>query len=198
MAMLKNVELHWVKVDPASPVKNQDADKPDYWEVQVRTTDKAYAAAMIKENIKFKPLKKIVKDDNGEAVTDELGEVVREVVKDENGKPYFTVNLRKKVSKADGSAQTPVQLVAGDLSPINPKEMGNGSIANVRVFQYEYTYQGKKGIANMLMAIQVTKLVKYEPKPMEDAFEMTDMEVVKIGDNQMIDNQDLDGDDIEF
>ena len=197
MAILKNVELWWAKVDPASPVKNQDADKPDYWDVQVRTTDKAYASAMIKEDIKFKPLKRIVKDDNGNAMEDELGEKVREVVKDENGKPYFFVNLRKKVTKADGSAQQPVQLVAGDLSPINPKEMGNGTIGNVRVFQYEYTYQGKKGIANMLMAIQVTKLIKYEPKAPEDAFEITEMEVVKIGDNQAIDNDDLD-DDINF
>jgi len=197
MAILKNVELWWAKVDPKSPVKNQDADKPDYWDVQLRTTDKTYASAMIKENIKFKPLKRIVKDDSGNPVEDELGEKLREVVKDENGKPYFFVNLRKKVTKADGSAQQPVQLVAGDLSPINPKEMGNGTIGNVRVFQYEYTYQGKKGIANMLMAIQVTKLIKYEPKAAEDSFEITDMEVVKIGDNQSVDSVDLD-DDINF
>jgi len=197
MAILKNVELWWAKIDPKAPVKNQDADKPDYWDVQVRTTDKAYATAMIKENIKFKPLKRIVKDDNGNAMENELGEKVREVVKDENGKPYFFVNLRKKVTKVDGSAQQPVQLVAGDLSAINPKEMGNATIGNVRVFQYEYTYQGKKGIANMLMAIQVTKLIKYEPKSQEDAFEITEMEVVKIGDNQTIDNSDLD-DDIDF
>jgi len=198
MAIVKNVELWWVKVDAERPVKNMDPSKPDYWEVQIRTTDKTAAAAYVKEGINFKPLKRIVKDSEGQPMLDELNEKVREVVKcEKTGKPYFSVNLRKKVTKADGSAQQPVQLVGGDLSPIDPKEVGNASVANVRVFQYDYTYQGKDGRANMLMAIQVTNLLKYEQKPREDAFEITEMKVVTIGDNQVNDNVN-DDDDLNF
>ena len=36
----------------------------------------------------------------------------------------------------------------------------------------------------MLMAVQVTTLKEYTPKPREDDFEMTDMEVIKVADNQ--------------
>jgi hypothetical protein len=46
---------------------------------------------------------------------------------------------------------------------------------------------GRKGIASMLMAIQVTTLKEYTPKPREDDFAMVDMEVVKVADNQVVD-----------
>jgi len=198
MAIVNNVELWWVKVDAERPVKNVDPSKPDYWEVQLRTTDKAAAAAYAKESINFKPLKRIVKDASGQPMLDDFNEKVREIVKcEKTGKPYFSVNVRKKVIKADGSAQLPVQLLGGDLSSINPKEVGNGSVANVRLFQYDYTYQGKEGRANMLMAIQVTHLLKYEQKPQEDAFKMTEMKVITIGDNQVSDSLD-DNDDLDF
>ena len=57
---------------------------------------------------------------------------------------------------------------------------------------------GREGIATMLMAVQVTTYKEYEPKPREDDFEMTDMKVVKVADNQKIDAEDMVDDDLDF
>ena len=37
------------------------------------------------------------------------------------------------------------------------------------------------------MAVQVTTLKEYTPKPREDDFEMVEMEIVKVADNQVVD-----------
>ena len=68
--------------------------------------------------------------------------------------------------------------------------IGNGSMGNIRLFQYEYGEEGK--IASMLMAIQITKLNEYIPKPAEDEFEMTETEVVRVSDlNSDDDDEDI-------
>jgi len=180
MAIIEGVELWWVKCDPKNPVKNPEAGKPDHWEVNLRTTDKELAMYWAKNNVRFKPLRRKVKGDDGEFVMDDLGEPVRELVKDDNGKPYFAVTLRKKVRKANGEDSEPVKILGG-MNDLDPKTIGNKSIGNVRVFQYDYTYQGKDGIASMLMAIQVTKLLEYKPEEGE-SFKSVEMEVVPAAD----------------
>jgi hypothetical protein len=105
--------------------------------------------------------------------------------------------------KRNGEAQNPVTLVGGDLSAIDPNTLGNGSIGNVRLYQYDYDVNGKKGIASMLMAVQITTLKEYTPKPREDDFKMTEMEVIKVADNQVVDEDqfsqnDAIDDDINF
>lgn len=198
MAIIKNVELWWTKVDPKNPVKNADPTKPAQWEVQLRTTDKETAMHWAKNNVRFKPLRRKLKDEAGEFILDDMGEVKQEIVKNDAGLPYFAVTLRKKVTKANGEASEPVTLVGGDLSVINPKSVGNGSLANVRVFQYEYTFQGKEGIASMLMGIQVTKLLEYASQSSEDQFEVSEMEVVSANSNQNLNNDDIEDDEIPF
>lgn len=178
MAIIENVEFWWVKCDPKNPVKNPDASKPDHWEIQLRTTDKDLAMHWAKNNVKFKPLRRTVKDANGEVVTDDLGEPKKEIVKNEAGLPYFAVNLRKKTVKANGEEATPVSVIGG-MEPLDPKKVGNGSFGNVRVFQYEYTYQGKDGIATMLMALQVTKLKEYVASGDQEGFKPMEMEIIK-------------------
>ncbi len=82
-------------------------------------------------------------------------------VKEKDGK--FTVGLKRKVLKADGSTNGKVRVLNADLSPMeNTREIGNGSIGNVVVFQYPYEAMGRKGIASSLTAVQVTTLTKYE------------------------------------
>ena len=82
-------------------------------------------------------------------------------VKEKDG--MFTVSLKRKAKKADGSDNGKVRVVSADLSPMeNTKIIGNGSIGNVVVFQYPYSAAGRKGIASSLTAVQVTKLEKYE------------------------------------
>jgi len=176
MAIIEGVELWWVKCDPKNPVKNPDAGKADHWELSARTTDKELALRWAKDNVRFKPLRKKVRDSQGNFVLDDMGEEVREIVKDEAGKPYFAVSLRKKVTKANGEPSEPVKILGG-MNDLDSKVIGNGSIGNIRIFQYPYTYEGKDGIASMLMAVQVTKLLKYEPEEGE-AFASVEMEVV--------------------
>jgi len=161
MAILKNVELFFAKLDESKPNARFDANNPT-WEVQIRTRDKKQA--------------KEWKDLNVNVKTDD----------DDNG-VFYKATLKKKTKKASGEPQNPVNLVGGDLSPIDPNTLGNGSIGNVRIYQYNYEVGGRKGIASMLMAVQVTTLKEYTPKPREDDFEMTEMEVIKVADNQSVD-----------
>jgi len=158
MAILKNVELFFAKLDPKKPNATFDANNPT-WEVQIRTRDKKVVKQWKDLNINVK--------------TDE----------DDDG-IFYKANLKKKTKKANGEPQNPVKLVAGDLTDIDPNILGNGSIGNVRIYQYKYNVGGREGIASMLMAVQVTTLKEYTPKPREDDFEMTDMEVIKVADNQ--------------
>ena len=152
MAILKNVELFYSKLNPKKPNATFNAENPT-WEVQIRTRDKKQQAEWKALNINVK--------------TDE----------DENGKVFYKATLKKKSKKKDGSDNGPVSVVSGSLEKIDPDKIGNGSLANVRVFQYDYEVAGKKGIATMLMAVQVTKLNEYIPKPREDEFTMEEFEV---------------------
>jgi hypothetical protein len=161
MAILKNVELFFAKLDENKPNARFDANNPT-WEVQIRTRDKKQA--------------KEWKDLNVNVKTDD----------DDNG-VFYKATLKKKTKKANGEPQNPVNLVGGGLAPIDPNTLGNGSIGNVRIYQYNYEVGGRKGIASMLMAVQVTTLKEYTPKPREDDFEMTEMEVIKVADNQSVD-----------
>ena len=102
---------------------------------------------------------------------------VKAVVPDE-GVPYYRVNLRKKSIKEDGDSSSPVSVVDGKLNPIDPDSIGNGSIGNIRVFQYEYSNAGKKGTASVLMGMQLTKHIVYTPQARDDDFEETDTETV--------------------
>ena len=88
-------------------------------------------------------------------------------VKEKDG--MFTVSLKRKAKKADGSDNGKVRVVNADLSPMeNTRILGNGSVGNVVVFQYPYSAAGRKGIANSLTAVQVTKLEKYEAQAAAD------------------------------
>jgi len=158
MAILKNVELFFAKLDPKKPNDRFDPINPT-WEVQIRTRDKKQAKEWKDLSIGVKP----DEDDHG---------------------VFYKATLKKKSKKRDGEPQNPVSLVGGDLTAIDPTVLGNGSVGNVRVYQYDYEIAGRKGIASMLMAVQVTTLKEYAPKPREDDFEMTEMAVVKIADNQ--------------
>ena len=163
MAMLKNVELWWVKCDPKRPEKNQDSSKPDFWSIQIRETDKVRVKELRDLGI---PMKAVREDPND----------------DESPIAFYRATLRKKTKNVRGDDLDPVNVVTGQLESLDPRKIGNGSIANVKVFQYEYEFEGKKGTANMLMAIQVTKLNEYVPRDDEEDFEPADYEVSTVGD----------------
>jgi hypothetical protein len=165
MPIIKDCELWFCKLDPKRPNNKFNKLNPT-WECQIRTTDKA--------------VKKI---------WEELELPVKAVVPDE-GAPYFRVNLRKKSIKEDKENASPIKVVNGKLEELDPNSIGNGSVGNVRVFQYEYPRKdGGKGIASVLMGIQVTKHLVYKPKPRGDDFDETETETI---DADVVDTEDSD------
>jgi hypothetical protein len=157
MAILKEVEIHFCKLDPKRP-NNKFNKKNPTWECQIRTADKVVKKSW--EDLKL-PVKAIVPDE---------------------GAPYWRVNLRKKSVKEDGEPASFVNVVDGDMKPVDPNSIGNGSVANVRIFQYEYPKEGGGvGIASVLMGLQLTKHIVYHPKPRDDDFTQTTTEVVDNG-----------------
>jgi hypothetical protein len=160
MSLIKNVELYYPKLNPKRPNAKFNAENPT-WEVQIRTTSKEQKAEW-----------------------EAMDLVVKAVVPDE-GVPYYRVNLKKKSIKETGEKSVPVNVVDGKLNPINPDSIGNGSIGNIRIFQYEYTTMNRKNIASVLMGIQITKLMAYNWTDRDDEFEETDMEVITTGQSEV-------------
>ena len=154
MPLFKDVEFWFAKVDPARPSTKFNKKNPT-WEVQLRTTDRAQRKEWIEGGLRVKD---IVPDD---------------------GDPYFRVNLRKRTIKADGEKADPVEVVYGNMKPVDPKTIGNKSRGNVRVFQYDYENEdGVKGVANVLMGIQLTKHIMYTPPPRDDEFGEDETEII--------------------
>ena len=81
-------------------------------------------------------------------------------VKEKDG--MFTVSLKRKAVKADGSAMDPVRVVDANKMPVEKRSaIGNGSKGNVIVWQAPYNTAGRSGIAASLTAVQVTEMVEY-------------------------------------
>jgi hypothetical protein len=168
MTILHDCEIWFAKLDPRRPNSRFNKQNPT-WEVQVRTTSKETKKEWIKNNLS-----------------------VKDVVP-EDGPPYFRVNLRKKSIKVNGDEASPVNVVDGKLQPVDPNSIGNGSVANIRIFQYEYQKQdGSVGIVSVLMGVQLTKHVVYVPKPRDDEFTETDSVVVEASEEPDPDEADSD------
>jgi len=156
--IIPNCEIWFAKLDPKRPNAKFNKLNPT-WECQIRTTDKEVKKQWEAMNLAVKP---ILPDD---------------------GAPYWRVNLRKKSIKVDTEAASPIKVVNGKLEDVDPNSIGNGSIGNIRVFQYEYTKKdGGKGIVSVLMAVQLIKHIVYKAKPRGDEFETTDMETIDVPD----------------
>lgn len=175
MPILKNCEIYFPKLVPARPNKRYNKENPT-WETQIRTTSK-----------------------DTKKQWEALGLQVRAVIPDEDGaQPYYRANLRRRTIKADGTPSDPVEVLNGKLEPLDPATIGNGTVANVRVFQYPYGDEGK--VANVLMAVQVTKHVVYTPPAgagnYDESFEECETEVIESQeDAQEGDDSGDDGDD---
>lgn len=169
--IISNAELFFAKLDPAKPNASFNRDNPT-WEVQIRTRDKAEAKSWKEMNLRVQPKE----DDDG---------------------IYYAANLKKKSKKRDGSDMAPVNVVAGDLSPVDPATIGNGSVGNLSVYQYEYNVNGSKGIASMLMGVQITTLNEYTPRPAAGGFTVQEFKVNKVADNQEVDSDMVGGSDFD-
>ena len=168
MALLKNCELHYIKCDPKRPNASFNKKNPT-WEAQIRTTDLEQKKEW--DALGLKP--KLLVGKEGE-------ENEGEPILTADGKKQWRVNLKKKSVTQSGDAASPVKIVNGSLEDIDPNSVGNGSIGHVRIYQYEFDQEGKKekGIASVLMAIQLKRHVVYIPKVRDDEFEMEDTETI--------------------
>ena len=162
MAILNNCEIWHIRCDPNRPSSQFNKENPT-WEVQLRTTDPQQKAEWDALGVKAK----LVVHKEG---TENEGMPLLT----EDGKRQWRVTLRKRSLKKDGSKAAPPEVQTGGLQPLDPNTIGNGSIANVRVFQHTY---GDNKIGNTLVGIQVKRLKKYTPKPREE-FEADDMEYI--------------------
>ena len=137
--LMNNVEISWVKFDPANPDMGFDKKTPQY-SCTVTTANKVDADAWKKAGVNVKP-------------------------KEENGKVIYTTTLKKKIYlNDDGKNNTkPPAVVDKQLQPITETQtIGNGSKGNAQVRLKPYTYNGTSGISVQLLALQVTDLKEYQ------------------------------------
>ena len=139
--IIKDVELHWCKLDkPVSPFGTEQ------YEISIQVPKKRSSELAVYGN------PKPVKDRDGK----DTGRV--------------SINLKKKALKKDGTDAAKVRVVDTKKESIDPKSIGNGSKGNVMVYLQDYQIKApngkvtKEGTSVMLVAVQVTDLVKYEPK----------------------------------
>lgn len=88
-------------------------------------------------------------------------------VKEKDGK--FIVSLKRKARKANGEDNGAPKVLNADLSAFDSSTMiGNGSIGNVKVYQYPYDVAGRQGTGSSLTAVQIITLVEYKGGDSDD------------------------------
>ena len=73
----------------------------------------------------------------------------------------YAINITRKAMNAK-KQKTPVRVVDADKNPIKDL-IGNGSAGNIIVYQYDWEVSGRTGRKTVLIAVQVTDLIKYVP-----------------------------------
>ena len=164
MAILKNCEIWYAKVDPKRPDKTFDKENGQ-WTCQIRTNRVEQKNEWVAAGLKPKLVVHKSGDDEGTPILDK------------DGKRQWHCSLQKRCVKASGEAAEPVKVVDGNLNDVDPRTIGNGSVGNIRVFQYDSkTREGEK--VSMLMAIQLTKHKVYEPRGEAETFGFEETEVI--------------------
>ena len=77
----------------------------------------------------------------------------------------WTASLNRKVLTKSGEGSGRVRVVNADKQPLTDKQLlkiGNGTLANVILFQGPYDNEFGKGVFNSLTAIQILTLVEFE------------------------------------
>jgi hypothetical protein len=161
MAILKNQEVYFAKLNPARPDRNKmDPTKPN-WNLQCRTLSKEQRKEWIDMGLKPRVVRENKEDDESKVL-------------------YYSVNFRKNVNTVRNGQPTkaePPSVVNGHNEDIDGGSIGNGSICNLRLFRRDYEVGGVKKVGYTLMAVQVIKHIVYVGTPMED-FDECETEVM--------------------
>jgi len=111
-------------------------------------------------------------------------------VKEKDGS--FTASLKRKARKANGDDNgRPVVIDAG-LKPIDDNQLmklGNGSVGNVKLYQYPYDAAGRKGTATSLTAVQVVDFVEYVGGGVEAGFSVVGDSLPAASEQDTVDEQ---------
>ena len=78
----------------------------------------------------------------------------------------FAINITRKAVNSK-KQKTPVRVVDTDKNPIKDL-IGNGSTGNVIVYSYDWEVSGRTGRKSVLIAVQITNLIKYVPESTVD------------------------------
>lgn len=135
MLILKNVKIYWAKLNEPQPA--YDETKPPEWSVEVG-------------NLSDEQVDELKKAGVGHAVK----------VSD-NDKGYF-LRLRRPAFKKDGEPSQPIEIIDdhGNLWDHNV-EIGNGTVANVKIAINTWEYGKKSGRKPSLIALQIWDLVPF-------------------------------------
>ena len=132
----RNYRIDNVELNWAKLAKPVNPFGTEQWELQIATKDKAIADQWSANHLNVK--------------------------QDKVDSSKFTVSLKRKAIKADGTANGGVRVVdakAKDFEDVS--KIGNGSTGNVVIYQYPYSTAGREGIASSLTAVQVVTLQEY-------------------------------------
>jgi hypothetical protein len=190
--VLEDVELFFTKIDPENPTEISQDGKTG-WETQLRTTEKAVAKEWRSLSLGVKAVRED-KDDEDSKILYWKTTLRRKEFNAKNTKAIesisddegisFEAAKRKALKSGEAVASKAPTVIDGDLEDIDPVTIGNGSIANVRVFQYDYTFKGKDGVASVLMGMQITTLMEYAPQARDGGFSKTTTKRVSVGEQQ--------------
>lgn len=168
MTILKNVEVRYAQLDPKKP--STKIKKTGRWSLQIFTRKREQAKEWRDAHIEVK----MGEDDDG---------------------VFYSANVGRNVVKADGTKAEAPKVVNGNLVGIDPNTIGNGSICNIRIFDYSYKFKDEEkgimveGIAIVLMAVQVIKHIVYHRKPgTKEDFEEAETEVIDNGAGELDDS----------
>ena len=165
MPILNKVEVRWVRCDEENPQRYQGKkDAPAKWSTQIVVRDKKTADQYKNDfGMTFKP-------------------------DEEEGKLIYKTSLSRFAFLPDEAGNEdltrpnrPVTTILGNGEKIDPRTIGNGSVANV-----SFTVKKDKS-SRTLVGIQVIKLIKFESNS-DTAFELTDdFEIVEDNGNSLED-----------
>jgi hypothetical protein len=171
MALLKNVKLHWARL--GTPEKKYMSEETQ-WSVNAQVDDATS--------------RKFVK---GKLITKERWMEV-------DGEEVPVISFRRDTHyRKTGDDRTPVRVVDVYGQEVNASTIGNGTVANIQYSIRDWEYQGRKGKAMELLAVQIIDLVEYSGgSKAGDEFEFAARKEVSL--EPIVSTADVDLSDDEF
>lgn len=132
--VIKNAEVWWLHMDPESPDEYQD---DIFWSITIRTRDK-----LVKKEWEAQLLNVAMKEDDDGV--------------------FYQCTFRRNTVNAKGKSAVCPPVVNGKLRNIDSNTVGNGSIANINLFQRPNRQTPGKWVST-LMGVQVVVHKVYIP-----------------------------------